>query len=232
MDGPDESSSAASLIDETPEARIVGLLAFHRRRKQDSRDRLLAAAMKKFCERGYFSVSVEEIASAAGVSRMTFYRHFNDKAALTADLFRHAAGSSIPLFMSIGDRCFKDHAVVRDWIAAVFAADRANRRLLRVFTQATADEGDFTEQAQTLISDLIVGLGRSIPAFDADPDKPDERRQWHEAWLLLYELLDQSNHAALGSGVANDPVLVDILTDRFVRFVQGVPEMTAIPSSG
>jgi AcrR family transcriptional regulator len=38
------------------------------RPKLSSRDRLLAAATDAFCRDGYFSVSVEDIAIAAGVS--------------------------------------------------------------------------------------------------------------------------------------------------------------------
>jgi hypothetical protein len=41
-----------------------------------------------------------------------------------------------------------------------------------------------------------------------------------EAWLLIYEILDQSNHAARGAGVSADPLIIDILTDRFLRFAQ------------
>ena len=36
---------------------------------------------------------------------------------------------------------------------------------------------------------------------------------------MIYEILDQSNHAALDSGVAADPLVIDILSDRFLHFV-------------
>lgn len=201
------------------ETRLDGLMAFHRRRKQDSRERLLAAAVRAFADRGYFPVSIDDIATEAGVSRVTFYRHFSGKAALTAEVFREAAEYAMPLYAAIGLRSFRELDVVRAWIVEIFASDRANRRMLRVFIQATADEGGFAERAQTLIADLIERLGRTIPAFALDRNDPQDARAWHSAWLLLYELLDQSNHAALGSGVAASPVVVDLLADRFVGFV-------------
>jgi AcrR family transcriptional regulator len=213
------SDVEAPLKDGASKPPAAGLLAHHRRRKQDSRVRLLAAASEKFCQQGYFSVSVEDIASAAGVSRMTLYRHFSGKAALTAELFREATEEMVPIYLAICVQDFADRAVVREWIATIFAADFANRTLLRVFKQATADEGGFTEGAQQMIGALIAGLGRAIPAFATSPDRPEERRRWLEAWLLLYEILDQSNHAALRSGVASDPWVIDILTDRVIRFV-------------
>jgi AcrR family transcriptional regulator len=48
-------------------------------RKDLTRARLQAAALGLFEERGYRNVTVEDIATAAGVSHMTFFRHFPTK---------------------------------------------------------------------------------------------------------------------------------------------------------
>jgi TetR/AcrR family transcriptional repressor of mexJK operon len=45
-------------------------------------DAILDAGWSMFLERGFEAVSVEAVASQAGVSRVTFYKHFPDKAAL------------------------------------------------------------------------------------------------------------------------------------------------------
>jgi AcrR family transcriptional regulator len=203
----------------TPDARIAGMIAAARLRKQDSRARLLAAGVSTFCKAGYVAVSVEDIALAAGVSRVTFYRHFNSKADLALELFRQTSAAAMPDFLRIGQSDYRDRTVVASWIGALFAADRANGRLLRVFTHATIDDASFTQRAQEFISALITQLGATIAAFHVHPDRPGERRQWLKAWLMLYEILDQSNHAALDSGVATDPLVIDLLTDRFVEFV-------------
>jgi AcrR family transcriptional regulator len=198
--------------------RVDGLRAFHQKRKQDSRDRLLAAATAQFGARGYLAVSVEDIATAAGVSRVTFYRHFNGKEALAVELFLSVAKAAMPRFLAIGQRDYRDRATVYAWIDAQFAADRENRALLSVFTQATVD-GEFVKRGHQYLADNIRALGEQIPAFSLDPDNPKDRRRWIEAWLFIYELKDQSNHAALGSGVATDPLIIDIFTDRFLAFV-------------
>lgn len=46
---------------------------------QTTHDRLQEAALRLFEEHGYDNVTVEQIASAAGVSHMTFFRHFPTK---------------------------------------------------------------------------------------------------------------------------------------------------------
>lgn len=52
---------------------------------QHTRDRLQAEALRLFTERSFDEVSVEEVARAAGVSHMTFFRHFPTKESVVLD---------------------------------------------------------------------------------------------------------------------------------------------------
>jgi AcrR family transcriptional regulator len=192
-------------------------------RRQDSRERMLAAAATAFCASGYFAVTVEDIASAAGVSRMTVYRHFNGKAALAFALFEQNVAAWLPRFLAIRQQHKLDQPAVARWIGDLFEADRESGQLLWVFMQANAEGTAFTAAAQGLIGRLIVALGETLPAFALDREAAADRRRWLEAWLLIYEILDQSNHAARGVGASCDPLVIDILADRFVRFVQDGP---------
>jgi AcrR family transcriptional regulator len=54
-------------------------------RSERTKRRLQEEAVKLFTERDYASVTVEEIASAAGVSHMTFFRHFPTKVSVLLD---------------------------------------------------------------------------------------------------------------------------------------------------
>ncbi|MFC4595862.1 TetR/AcrR family transcriptional regulator [Sphingobium tyrosinilyticum] len=184
-----------------------------------ARQRLLKAAAELFCTHGYLPVTVEDIATAAGVTRVTFYRQFSDKAALTADLFREMTDRVLPRYAQITRLDYRDPIIVQEWISDIFESDRAYPGLLRAFTQALVTAPNFLARAQGFTDRLIDVLGAGIPAFAANREEPTEKRQWMEAWMLLYEILDQSNHAALQSGIATDPLMIDILADRFVEFV-------------
>lgn len=197
------------------------MVAFAQARKLDSRERLLSAAAMLFREHGYLAVSIDAVAAASGVSRVTFYRHFSNKAALAVELFKHATTDSLPRYLRIRNEDFRDHAVILAWLSGIFIADEANRHLLRVFTQANVVEPGFTQSAHGFIGEIIHGLGRDIPAFAARPEVAAERRQWLQAWLLIYEILDQSNHASRGVDPASDPLLMDILADKFFAFAGG-----------
>ena len=178
---------------------------------------MLAAATDAFCRDGYFSVSVEDIAIAAGVSRMTFYRHFSGKAGIATEIFCENTQASMPRFLAITKHNRLDRDIVASWISQLFEADRRSGQLLRVFIQANSEESDFTDFGHRFIEDLISELGKFMPAFALD--QAADRRRWLEAWLLMYEILDHSNHAARGVGVSTDPLIIDILADRFLHFI-------------
>lgn len=57
---------------------------------------LVAAAETEFAERGYAGATVEGICRTAGVSRMTYYRHFRDKQAVFHHLAREFLASTAP----------------------------------------------------------------------------------------------------------------------------------------
>ena len=52
---------------------------WRQRKKTATRDRIRASALRLFREQGYDATTVEQIAGAAGVSHMTFFRYFPTK---------------------------------------------------------------------------------------------------------------------------------------------------------
>jgi len=63
-----------------------GELGLREQKKQAKLERLEAEGLRLFLEDGYDRASIEQIASAAGVARGTFYLYFKDKHALFASL--------------------------------------------------------------------------------------------------------------------------------------------------
>lgn len=59
-----------------------------------ARQDVLAVSSTLFAERGYYSVSMDDIAAAADISRATLYRYYSSKTAVLAELTASAVGHS------------------------------------------------------------------------------------------------------------------------------------------
>jgi AcrR family transcriptional regulator len=108
---------------------------------EDSRDRLVAAAVSLFADHGFVATTVDQIAERAGVTPRTFFRHFRDKeevlfaeddrllplllSAIAApptplraeDLMRHALGALADAMEPERDRLRVRHGIIRTDVA-------------------------------------------------------------------------------------------------------------------
>ncbi|MBU2696732.1 TetR/AcrR family transcriptional regulator [Pimelobacter sp. 30-1] len=107
------------------------------------RERIEAAAVEVFAERGYDAASVGEIAAAAGVSRTVLYDHFRDKRAL----YLHVLGTeNAAMLAEVGSGITgagAGRARMRATVAAYlsFAQQRPAARRLLVDPIPTGDPG-------------------------------------------------------------------------------------------
>jgi AcrR family transcriptional regulator len=95
-----------------------------RPRSQAAHDAILKAALRLVTKRGFRAVSVDEIAAAARVGKMTLYRHWPNKAALVMDSLLVLIGSqtSFPEASS----ALKSIRKQLDLQAAFFRSSRGN----------------------------------------------------------------------------------------------------------
>ena len=73
-------------------------------RREDKRMAILASAEELLTRFGAKKVTVEEICRAAGVSKMTFYKHFHDKVDLVRHLHDELVERSFAMFDEISAR--------------------------------------------------------------------------------------------------------------------------------
>ncbi len=60
-----------------------------KRKKEETRERLLRSALEVFSEKGYLGATTKEIASRAGLSEMTLFRHFKNKELLFKEVINN-----------------------------------------------------------------------------------------------------------------------------------------------
>ncbi|WP_343213497.1 TetR/AcrR family transcriptional regulator [Geomobilimonas luticola] len=115
---------------------------------QDTRERILSAALKLFAEKGYVSACTKDIARSAGVAEVTLFRHFTSKDRLLEEVLSHFTFVSVmpQLLKEIADLpCeealtilagrFIDYLILRkDWVSIMQAEmQRAPDKLFTVY---------------------------------------------------------------------------------------------------
>lgn len=139
------------------------------RRRRETETRLLDAALRVFCARGYDAATTAEMAHVADVAAGTFYLHFRDKRAVYERLARHAAHDLLARWraaMRPGMR-IADRVVLGLRLAADFwRADRDRARLLLEGGPSFGSEGHirFVDDIAGTLAAAELARRRPVPA--------------------------------------------------------------------
>ena len=132
------------------------------RRKRETRERLLDAALKVFLERGFDGATTAEMATAADVGAGTFYLHFKDKRDVYETIARRAARQMIQRWLAKLRRGlgYGDYVALGLETAAQFwEEDRDRARLLLEGGPAFSGEAHVA-----FLDELAAILQHEIPA--------------------------------------------------------------------
>lgn len=192
--------------------------------KEQTRRRLLDTALELFQSQGYAATTIDDIATAAGTTRVTFYAHFPSRravmSALIADLNvileRHASPARASTAEALVDVV---RAGTTKEIGAWLRERAANWPVIRPYieaaTVAAAVEPEIRELvdewSEEVVSDIKDGLDLA-ERFD-----PATR---HFRGVLAFEMLDRANQHWIRHqwDLTNDPAL-DVLTEAWVKLL-------------
>jgi AcrR family transcriptional regulator len=131
-------------------------LSRRERKKQETRARILEAALSLMAERGYDKVRVEEIAARADVANATFFLHFPTKAALIS-----AFNEQVSARIAERLQGFEISAVEKLELLRALVLDEWGRRgdLLRmIVADAAAQDGSGLIETSESLLDLVRGI--------------------------------------------------------------------------
>ncbi len=134
--------------------------AGQRLRRAARREQILAAATRAFAHRGFAATSLDDVAAAAGVSRVILYRHFDSKADLYRAVLEHA-GARLVAVVGAGD--YTPDSV--DTLIGAAVADPAGFRLL---FQHAAREPEFRQQVDAFRASMVAVAHRQLATIIAD----------------------------------------------------------------
>ncbi|MEI7055260.1 TetR/AcrR family transcriptional regulator [Nocardioides sp. CCNWLW239] len=152
--------------------------------KAMTRQLLLDAAMDRFVASGYAATTIDEIASAAGTTRVTFYAYFRSKSEVIKALIAERLEDDLarlraPRDSSLGGLADAVAAGTHDrlgaWIRQAMAGWPAVRPIVTVARAAQAVDPELTHIVDAwtdeTIDDISTGLDKA-DRFEADSRRP------------------------------------------------------------
>jgi AcrR family transcriptional regulator len=184
---------------------------------EDSRRRLIDAALALFAERGYADSTVDDIASSAGVTSRTFFRHFSDKdevlfgddddllplliTAIADDTgpvraerhMQKALGALATVLEPQRDSLRRRQQIIDSHIA-LSGRELAKQALWQqAVTTALCERGFPAEQADVLASIGFALFRRSLRSWLDDEDGPTLGQRIGDALVRVRSVLDVSS---------------------------------------
>jgi AcrR family transcriptional regulator len=142
---------------------------------------ILSAAARVFARSGYAATSVEDVAAAAGITRLIVYRHFDSKEALYRAVLEGVFERQAELFVEHMDR---EGLRAGGTTRALLTVGRETPDGFRLLWRHAAREPQFADYASQFRA-VAVGAARTVVA----PFLPGEFAEW-AAQTLFDHLVD------------------------------------------
>lgn len=172
-----------------PKQRAAYGSASNRRslRKADTMRRLLNAGCTLFTEGGYEATTIDQIASAAGVSRAAFYLHFESKSDIIHALANDVAESlrkRYDVLIELGPD--PSMPAVTRWVADFVETCRVDGAMALMLQRTMVrPDVDLVDEI-AYYDDLMLRLGTRYPRFGVASEDPSVRA---EAQVFFFQLL-------------------------------------------
>lgn len=192
--------------------------------KEQTRQRLLDTALDLFQSKGYAVTTIDDIAAAAGTTRVTFYAHFPSRraimAALIAELNLILERQESPEHRSTATALIDVVRVgsaegITDWLRQQIARWPVIRPYISSAAVAAAVEPEIQELVDEWSEDVVSDIKDGLDL--ADRFDPSSR---YFRGVLAYEMLDRANQHWIRHqwSLENDPAL-DVLAEAWVKLL-------------
>src|SRR3954447_6219529 len=114
-------------------------------RDADRRESILRAAASAFADKGFADTSMDDVAAAAGISRLIVYRHFESKESLYVAVLERVSSR---LAQVLAEHLGFEDGTGRAAVAAVMEVGREDPAAFTLLWRHAARESRFAEHAE------------------------------------------------------------------------------------
>jgi AcrR family transcriptional regulator len=181
-----------------------------------TRGRIRDAARDLFYELHYDATTMDQIATAAGLTRSTLYLHYRDKAEILADITADYAPRAITQMERLPGPA-PTMVEIDEWLLEVVDFVAVEKVPLAIL-QETSRAG--TQSLEQLMFDILSALGRKVPAFErAAKRQRSDLLLRARAAILIAELTFVCSHIAKGAERDFARALLRAIAESFHDFI-------------
>jgi TetR/AcrR family transcriptional regulator len=190
----------------------------------EQREQILAAAARLFAQRGYTATSMNDVATACGVSKATLYHYVRDKHDLLAQIARGHVARLEALLDEVGRQPLAPEAYLRALIGRFMQAYAHAQHEHRVLTEdvkflETADQDQVLDAQRRVVQGFADAIGALRPDLQrATLAKP--------LAMLLFGMLNWTFTWMKAAGPLSHDALAGLAADLFFG---GLPALQPSP---
>lgn len=185
--------------------------------KRETRERLIEAGESEFRTRGYNETTAENIATAAGTSRATFYVYFKSKTEVVLELMRRTSPEVLRAYSNLDNIAAHDLDHIRAWLRETIALWEERRSEFTTIEQALADD-------DAVANMWIATLGESYLVMPKTFGRLTDAAARERARLHLMTLQAALDRMMFFATIRRQPLdmdlLVDVLAAQWLTFLE------------
>ncbi len=196
-----------------------------RQRSSQKADAILDGAMAEFLDCGYAAASMDRVAAAAGVSKATVYRYFQDKEHLFAALIqRLVEGKFAAVFNPLTTQLSQAEpgAFLRTLATKVLDNATSNSQFQDFMRTIVAESGRSPELAYAYVENLAKPVLETLSQYFASRSElglrdPEAAARIFVGALVYFVLLQEVLHGKVQLPMERDRIiecLVDLMTNK------------------
>ena len=129
----------------------------------ERRRQLLDVACTEFAERGFYATAMDDLASAAGVTKPVFYQHFPSKRALFIAVLEDVGGRLLEVLTEATSSAQTGRARVAEGFAAYFRFVENDRSAFRLLFGASArNDAEFADVVDSVLAEAAEAVSTLI----------------------------------------------------------------------
>jgi len=188
--------------------------------RQRTRTRIVTAARELFSERQYMVVSADDIATAAGISRATFYLHFSGKEEVLRTILAEDLGRQETAIRLLANLVQPTRAELAQWVEAFFSGFENRRASTQLFSLMLSLDPSYMLQITQRQDEYIQILSERLAAFRLPEDAAARERHRTRMHMLFSGLNNLAFHLAWPECGLDHAAAVEDATDALAEFME------------